>query len=326
MVLLCNPTIIRTLNIQKVSMNQFHAYRIEIILVAALLVAIGFFGYLGYGLIYTTPSFSGDQAFGYVRRQLDEGVRVTGSEENIRTGDWLAQELAGPEWKVFIQPFTLPNDVSARNIIAIYRHANPEAPVALLAANYDTRAFADADRTEANRDDPTPGANSNASAVAVLLELARTVDLEQSAHTICIVFFDADDNAGIPGWEGGWGGRFFTQNVAESIPDCATPRFAILLDSIGYAGQALSIEGEADTLRAALTQVAEELAYEGKFRNHVGATTSPLQSLGAPVVTIASPDYPYRHTLQDTLDKVSPENLRAVGRVLEAWLEAGAAF
>ena len=29
---------------------------------------------------------------------------------------------------------------------------------------------------------------------------------------------------------------------------------------------------------------------------------------------------------QDTLDKVSPDNLRAVGKVLESWLEAGAPF
>lgn len=32
-------------------------------------------------------------------------------------------------------------------------------------------------------------------------------------------------------------------------------------------------------------------------------------------------DYPYWHTIEDTCDKVSPESLERVGRVLEEWLE-----
>jgi hypothetical protein len=307
-------------------MSQLRSYRIELILVAILLAAIGFFGYLGYGLIYTTPSFSSDQALSYVRQQVDEGPRITGSAESIRASNWLTQELAGPDWKIFIQPFTLPNGIGARNIIGVYQHPTANAPVALLGANYDTRLFADADTTEANRDDQPLGANSNASGIAVLLELARTLDLEQSGHTICIVFFDADDNEGIQGWEGAWGSRFFTQNVANSIPDCAKPRFVALLDSVGYAGQSLSVLGEDAALRSSLIEVAGELEYAAKFRNEVGASPSPLRELQAPLVTISGTTYPYRHTLQDSFDKVNQENLRAVGRVLERWLEAGAPF
>lgn len=307
-------------------MNLLRYYRIELLLVAVLIAAIGFFGYLGYGLMYTTPSFSGEQAFTYVRRQVDEGPRVTGSEESITTGDWMAQELASPDWKVYIQPFTLPNNVEARNIVAVYRHPTPSAPVAVLGAHYDTRLFADADTTAANQDDPPPGANSNSAAVAVLLELARTLDAEQSNHTICIVLFDADDNAGVQGWEGGWGSSFFTQNVAGSIPDCAVPRFIALLDSIGYPGQPLSIVGDEPAIRSALNQVAEAIEYDSKFRNEVGVVETPLQTLGAPMVLVAGRGYPYRHTLADTLDKVSADNLRAVGKTLETWLEAGAPF
>lgn len=307
-------------------MNLLRQYRIELILVVALVGAIGFFGYLGYGLMYTTPSFSGDQAFTYVRRQINEGPRVTGSEESIRTGDWLAQELNSQEWKVYIQPFTLPNDINARNIIAVYRHPDPNAPVALLGAHYDTRLFADADTVQENRDDPTLGANSNATGVSILLELARTLDAEQSNHSICIVLFDANDNAGVQGWEGGWGSRFFAQNVGSSIPDCAVPRFIALLDSVGYAGQSLSIFGENATLRSALLQVAEAIDYEGKFRNEVDLIDTPLRELNSPMVMIAGRTYPYQYTLQDGVDKVSPDNLRAVGKMLETWLEAGAPF
>lgn len=307
-------------------MNQLRTYRVELILVLTLLAAIGFFGYLGYGLIYTTPSFSSDQAFSYVRRQVDDGPRVTGSEESLHTSDWLTQELAGPEWKVFIQPFTLPNGISARNIIGVYSHPNPDAPVILLGAHYDTRLFADADSTEANRDDPTLGANSNASGVAVLLELARTLELEQSGHTLCFVFFDADDNEGVQGWEGNWGSRFFAQSAGDSIPACAAPRFIALIDSVGYTGESLTVLSEDATLRSALIEVAQELEVAGQFRNEPGRWPTPLTELNAPIVAIAGTTYPHRYTLQDTLDKVSPENLRAVGKLLESWLEAGAPY
>ncbi len=307
-------------------MKQLRLYRVELLLVAMLVAAIAFFGYLGYGLIYTTPSFSGEQAYNYVRRQIEAGPRPTGSEESTRTGDWMTQELAGPEWKVFIQPFTLPNQVNARNIVAVYRHATAGAPVALLGAHYDTRLFADADSTAANRDDPTVGANSNGSGVAVLLELARTLDVEKSEHTVCIVLLDAEDNAGVQGWEGAWGSRFFVQNVAESIPDCADPRFVAVLDSVGSTRSPLAIMGENVALRSALYQVAEVVNFADKFRNEVAPILSPLNEMGAPTVIITDPTYTHRHTLQDTLDKVSAENLRAVGKVLETWLEAGAPF
>lgn len=302
-------------------MQVLRLYSIELVLVTALVGAIVFFGYLGYGLVYTTPTFSGEQALNYVAYQVEKGERSTGSPNNVAVGDWLAQEVANADWKVYLQPFTLTNGTAARNIIAISPSATISAPVALLAAHYDTRLFAE--------DDPTTapvGANSNASGVGLLLELVRTLNVEDSGYTFCLALFDADDNANVPDWEAYWGSYFFIQNAAESINRCRRPNLVLLVDTVGFADQNLSIVAENDgtAYRESIQRVATELGYSATFRKDgAGLIASPLLQLGAPTILITSFTYPYRYTTQDTLDKVSADSLLSVGRTLEAWLEKG---
>jgi hypothetical protein len=47
----------------------------------------------------------------------------------------------------------------------------------------------------------------------------------------------------------------------------------------------------------------------------------PFAQQGITAIDIIDFDYPYWHTTQDTLDKVSAESLERVGRVLEEYLE-----
>ena len=47
----------------------------------------------------------------------------------------------------------------------------------------------------------------------------------------------------------------------------------------------------------------------------------PFAKRGIHAVDIIDFDYPHWHTIQDTPDKVSPESLQRVGRVLEELLE-----
>ena len=307
-------------------MQTIRLYSVELVLVSALVGAIAFFGYLGYGLVYTTPTFSGEQALHYVERQIENGERNTGSPNNLAVGNWLAQELAAADWKVYIQPFTLVNGTEARNIIAISSPSATTAPVALLAAHYDTRLFADADPAPDQHVVAPLGANSNASGVGLLLELVRTLNVEESGYTFCLALFDADDNGDLPDWEAFWGSRFFVQNAAESIERCRQPSLVILVDSVGYPGQTLSIvtENGSAALSGSLQQVANELGYASKFRSDAqGTIASPLLQLGSPTLLITSFTYPFRYTTEDTLDKVSAENLLNVGRTLETWLERG---
>jgi hypothetical protein len=313
-------------------MSRLRAYSIELILVAILLSAVGFFAYLGSGLMQSSSEaneFSGTRALNHAVKQLEFGPRVTGTSSSLRMSDWLTQELARLGWDVLIEPFTISSTVQARNIIAIRGPSAPEAPVTIIGAHYDTRLAADADPTPANQTLPTPGANNGASGPAVLLELARTLDTEAIKHTICLVFFDGDDNDGLPGWMPNQGALYFLEHLESSVPQCASPQMAVILNMVGSAQQQIFMEQTGTpTLNAVIWQVAASLGYEDRLRSEMRWSTSDAHTLfiqrNIPAIVIADFDYPHRHTLEDTLNKLDADSLAAVGRTLEVWLESGA--
>lgn len=315
-------------------MSRLRLYTIELMLVMVLAAAVGYFGYLGYGLLtpeFVAEPFSGDRAYQYAARQMEFGNRATGSENNIHMGDWLVEELRILGWDVVIQPFSAPDGAPARNIIAI-RGADP-APerAAILMTHYDTRLVADRDSDPASQTQPAPGANAGASGSAVLLELARTLDVEATGHTICLVFLDGEENDGVAGWEAGAGSAQFVQRLENDLPRCHTPRLALYLDLLGSSNQRFYAESTgAGALTTAIWDAAAELGYQNAFINEPTWSAMDAHSRfveqGVPAITIADYAYPYRDTLADTLDQLNAESLGRVGVTLKTWLERGAPF
>lgn len=308
-------------------MRRLQSYSTEITLLVALVAALGFFGYLGYGLVKPAPDavvFSGEEALAHVEAQMDFGPRITGTDKHKAMGDWLIRQLSNQGWEVFIQPFEPVPEVKARNIFAVAG----SGPTILLGAHYDTRMFADADPDPANWRQPVPGANDGASGVAVLLELARSLNTAAMDTTTCLVFFDAEDNGRIPGWDWIMGSRYFVSKL-DALPRCSDPQFTVIVDMIGDADQQIYREANsAPVLTDAIWAVAAQLGYSEWFINEPRYRMiddhTPFLEAGIPAVDIIDFDYPYWHTVEDTADKVSAESLARVGRTLEVWLEQGA--
>lgn len=318
-------------------MSWLRAHMVELTLMGALLLAVAYFGYLGYGLL--TPQtvaekFSGAKALAYTARQLEYGPRITGKPAHTQMADWLIQELRTLGWDVVVQPFVTSGNVPARNIIAVRSAdaANANAPVGILATRYDSRQFADSDPTPDNRGQPVPGAVGNASGVATLLELARTVDTAATRHSLCLAFLDAESNRGIAGWEAPYGGSQFVQALSREIPRCAQPRFAVVLDSVGSTDQQIYLERSSDpSLSAALWGTAAELGHGSHLIGELKWTAQDLAhgaftDVGVPAAAVVDLDYAYRNTVDDTLDKVDAASLARLGETLKAWLERGAPF
>lgn len=315
-------------------MGRMRLYSIELILVFVLAAAVSYFGFLGYGLLtpaFVVEPFSGDHALSYVEKQLEFGDRSTGSPGNIRMGDWLIEELRLLGWDVVVQPFVAPGNVPARNIIAIRSISPAPARTGMLLTHYDTRMFADRDADSANHIQPAPGANAGASGTAVLLELARTLDIAATGHTVCLVFLDAESNGEIEGWGAALGSIQLAERLDSDLPRCRAPRFAVYLDMVGGQNQRLFAETTSfPLLTRNVWQVAAELGYGSAFINEPTWSAvdahSRLRDLEVPAITISDYSYPHRATMQDTFEQLSAESLEQVGATLKTWLERGAPF
>ena len=308
-------------------MWYFRTYSIELTLVAALLVAIGFFGYLGYGLVASDNQFSGDQALAFVQHQVAEGPRVTGSATNERIKEWLSNELRVAGWHVVIQPFTTSNQTAAVNLIARNRKEADGTPVILLGSHYNTRNVADRDDNEASRNAPTPGANSNASGTAVLLELAKRIKPTDLEYRLCLAFFDASDNNGLEGWTPSEGSHYFidTLDDIQELDSCRNPQAAIILDSVG-SGPSLVFESSSEpVLVRMIQQAAMENDYQdfpaGPISKPESGDHSPFIEAQIPTLYLFNDTYTHLHKSSDTVDKVSAAELEKLGRTLQTWLE-----
>jgi Zn-dependent M28 family amino/carboxypeptidase len=258
-------------------------------------------------------SFSGDLAYGHVLSQVSYGPRPPGSAMLHTTGEWIKARLLEYGWAVEEQAFTY-RDTPIRNLIA----RKGEGPVVILGAHYDTRRRADRDGQEPSA--PVPGANDGASGVAVLLELARTLDVAATPYQIWLAFFDAEDNGGLDGWEWIVGSSYTAEHLTVQ------PSFVVIVDMIGDADQQLYLEqNSTPEVRDRIWAVAAQLGYGAYFVSRPGYSMTddhtPFLRRGLRAVDIIDFDYPYWHTTADTADKVSPASLERVGRTLQAFLE-----
>lgn len=261
--------------------------------------------------------FDGQAAFQHVLAQMAIGPRPTGSDAGRKTGDYIIEQLKKSGWQVEVQDFVY-RGVAGRNIIG----KTGKGPVALIGAHYDTRRVADNDPDPTLRAKPEPGANDGASGVAVLLELARTLNKDLLKNEVWLTFFDAEDNGRLDGWD------FIAGSTDMASRLTVIPEMVVIADMIGDRDQQIYKEqNSTPKLVEQIWGIAARLGYEQSFlpsaKWSMQDDHTPFLLRGIPAVDLIDFDYPYWHTTQDTADKVAPESLERVGRVLQALLEGG---
>ena len=263
----------------------------------------------------TSSSFDGARAYADVKTQVVFGPRIPGSPGHARTVDWIKQQLESAGWSVDIQQA----EVMGHPLRNIRAYRGEAAPQLIIGAHYDTRLYASRDPDPTKQQQPVPGADDGASGVAVLLELART--LPSSAAPTWLVFFDAEDNGNIPGWDWSLGSQAFVAGLKER------PKAMVLLDMVGDENLSIPMESLSDPgLRDSIWNTAAELGYASYFpartRYSIEDDHVPFLDAGIPAVDIIDIDYPYWHTTSDLPEHVSAKSLQIVGNVMLAWIKS----
>lgn len=283
-------------------------------------------------------AFSADSAMSYVRRQTGFGPRVPGSAAHAACRAWLVETLRrfGADTVQVLASETPAWDGSTlpvRNIFARFGAGRPAR--VLLLAHYDTRPWADRDPDPANRDKPIDGANDGASGVAVVLEIARNLQLRAPATGVDILLTDcedygAPDHARVADSEDTWalGARHFAENLPYGAAD--RPRFGILFDMVGGRGAVFHREYFSSLGAPEITDkvwgMAARLGLSSRFPDAQGGAITDdhvhLIRAGIPTVDIiesASPATgsfpPVWHTLSDNVSNIDPAAMSDAGRV-----------
>lgn len=287
------------------------------IITVALMLIVGMLAVLILINFQPNPAqpFNADRAWQDVIAQMEMGPRTPGSEAHNQAVSYIQSELEKAGWKVEIQE-TERMGHPIRNIIA---KRGSGSPWVIFGAHFDSRFVADHDPVIANQSLPVPGANDGASGVAVLLEMARVLP-KNSDKQIWLVFFDAEDQGRIEGWDWILGSRAF----AESLT--AKPDAVVIVDMVGDTDLNIYREKSSDkAITDSIWQTAADLGYAGQFINeekyNILDDHLPFLELGIPAVDLIDFDYPYWHTLSDTQDHISPSSLAVVGNTLITWLE-----
>jgi hypothetical protein len=258
--------------------------------------------------------------------------RGLGSRELERAADYIAEQFrqaglqGGVDHGRYRQTWTVDIDglgsgVALTNVIGVRPGTNPayRGQCVVLGAHYDHLGRGWPDVRAGNAGQIHPGADDNASGVAVLLELARVLHDWQPERTVIWVAFTGEE-------AGKLGSQYYLRH-ADEHGDAAKDVIGMLnLDAVGRLGdQPLMILGTASarewvhifqgagyvtgvTVRA----VADDLGSSDQAR---------FIEQGIPAVQVFSGAHADYHRPSDTVDKIDADGLVKVAAVVKEALE-----
>lgn len=285
------------------------------------------------------PAFSADSAYAFTQAQCDFGPRAMNTEGHDRCGSWIVNKFRQYGCVVTSLRADLKGyDGTVLKSQNIWARIHPERTERiLLCAHWDSRPWADNDPDSANWHKPILAANDAASGVAVMLEIARLLQRDTTLRVgVDFVCFDAED-WGTPQWAESEGGdnswALGAQYFAANLPYGFHVRYGILLDMVGGEGARFYKEGMsmqfAPEIVKKVWRAARKAGYGNFFPRQEGGMVTddhiPLnQTARIPAIDIIPfyPDCaqssfgPTWHTLNDNMQHISRNTLKAVGQTM----------
>ena len=263
--------------------------------------------------------FDANRAYTEVKDFCELGPRVSGTEGAKRAALYLSNRLTEIGIPNEIDEF---QDQSAgqkrffHNVLGTLKGKSDG--LIILASHYDTKG---------GINDSFTGANDSGSSTGLLLELARTLSrLPESECGFIFAFFDGEECVNNYGVSDGLHG---SRRMAETLVKNATVgniKAVIVLDMIGDRDLTVTIpRNSTPELKSLVFEAAHEAGVRNKFSLYRTAILDdhvPFLEKGIPAIDIIDFEFgsspgknDYWHTDQDTLDKISPASLKAIGSV-----------
>ena len=281
----------------------------------------------GFGNILDSKKYS-RIIWNYLETLCAFGPRNPGSEGYRETLNLIRKVGEKYANQVVEQPFLVRTSSEGTqamtNLELRFQGTQGGAPI-LIGAHFDTRPFADEDPDPANRLKPILGANDGGSGTAILLGLAQYLSQHPVARPVHLVFFDGEDFGAKGSGLNLLGSTYYAQQLAKQE---RVPYWVLVIDMVGDKDLQIfkethSLKGSSSFLdkiyRVARDQGVGALKEETKytiFDDHY-----PFHRMGIPSTVLIDFDYPYWHTLQDTLDKCSIESMISIFSVVVKTIE-----
>lgn len=280
-----------------------------------------------------SPDFNADSAFAFVKAQVDFGPRIPSTEAHANCAAYLVQKFKSFGAKVTVQeaPAKTYDGQTHRlkNIIVAF---NPEKiQRVLISAHWDARPFSDQDPDENMRNKPFDAANDGASGVAVILEMARQIQLKSPKVGVDFILWDIEDYGKSNDEtlnETTWciGSQYWSKN--QHVKNYK-PLYAINLDMVGGANaqftqDEISRKYAPDVVKK-VWDIGNEIGYSAYFINVPSGSLIDdhfwVNQVGIPCIDIIHYSdingfYGNWHTQLDNLNNIDKNTLKAVGQTV----------
>lgn len=240
------------------------------------------------------------------------GPRPNGGAAEQATVDYLVSELESYGYQdVEVQTFPVRGGTTGMNVIATKapQKSHDNGQIIVVGSHHDSVARG-------------PGANDDASGTAATLELARVMANTPTAAELRFAFFGAEER-GLVGSR-----HYVSQLSAEEIERMVS---MFQLDMVGSrdAGHLtmFTVDGQKNTVTDLAAAAGSRVSTNDipPFSMLGRSDHVPFYQAGIPAALfIHTPLEPWYHTPDDTIDKISPEKLLDVTKIVGAAVFQGA--
>lgn len=258
-------------------------------------------------------------AMATVRELAALGPREATSAQYRRAAQIVDDRLTALGYLVTRHDFRVPAGVSwgvpvaagtTTNLVARLPGPAAAGPHVVVGAHLDTVPQA-------------PGAEDNASGVAVMLELARLAAAGGTRRPVTFVAFAAEEPRGPGDDEHHFGSQDYVARVARGSE--VAPSAMVALDRVGAPGPVPVCTGGLSSpgVRRQLLAAAQRLEVPARACENRTSDHWPFAKAGHPAARLGGNDYPAYHSARDLPRVVSRRQLDRVARVMWEWLRVG---